>query len=95
MDAEEFYKMPVNLYQIAWHHIPGNNNLNVNTDCEIATAPSTYTSSLMIGLLGDTWICLRNLDKGDKRESGCKLWSREHETLRFNLYGRKSILRER
>jgi hypothetical protein len=46
----------------------------------------------MTGLLGATRICLRNLDKGDMRESSGKLSSRKRESLRFNLFWRMSNL---
>jgi hypothetical protein len=34
MDAGQFYKTPVKIYQTKWRHTPENNNLNVNTVCE-------------------------------------------------------------
>lgn len=57
------------------------------------TAPSTFTRSLVIDLLSASWICLRNMDKGDLSESDGKLRGRKHETFGFNLCCLKSILR--
>jgi hypothetical protein len=56
-----------------YYSFPVFKNLYVLHLCDIA--PSDFTRSLMIGLLGSTWIWFSNLDKGDTDESGSKLGS--------------------